>query len=90
MVRQCEHCGMKQSLYNYTCESCGTDLIDSGQLTETLTYWGKGKPSSMTQILIPLGLITASGIVSAALGTHLILFVGIAAAAIYYFKQNKS
>jgi hypothetical protein len=90
MVRQCPHCRkIQQSLDNYTCEFCEKELIDNGQLIEALTFWDIKKTASITQNLIPLGLITASGIASAALNTYLILFVGIAAAAIYYLKQNK-
>jgi hypothetical protein len=89
MVRQCPHCRMKQqSLDNYTCEFCDEELIDNGQLIEALTFWDVKKTATITQNLIPLCLITASGIVSTALNTYFILFVGIAAVAIYYLKSK--
>ncbi|NHN31094.1 hypothetical protein [Paenibacillus agricola] len=86
MDNKCSQCGRKQASVNYNCEACEAELIDNGELVDALTFWDRKKPSTLKQMIIPLAIITVSGILSAAADTNLILFVGMAAAAIYYYK----
>lgn len=87
MVRQCHFCGYELS-QGYSCKSCGTDLIDNGQLIDALTLWGVNQSISPKRNFIPLALFTVSGIASVGFGANWMLFVGIAAAVIYYFKMH--
>lgn len=89
MARQCTQCHKEYSLDCYTCESCGADLIDNGQLVDALTFWENKNTSIIKAYLVPLGLVTVSGILAAAFDSHLVLYFGIAAAIFYYTKQNK-
>lgn len=89
MARQCSQCNHKEHSFNsYSCSICGSDLVDNGQLVDALTLWGK-EDTPVLKYAIPLGLVAASGALSAAFDTHLILYFGIAASAIYYLKSNK-
>jgi uncharacterized membrane protein YvbJ len=90
MVRKCPHCGREQTADNYNCDLCKEELLDNGELIDALTFWDRKKPSTIKQIIIPLIIITVAGILSAALDTYLILFIGMALAAIYYYRLVNS
>jgi hypothetical protein len=90
MKIKCSQCLTGQSTNHYTCEQCGTELIENGTLVDALTYWDVNKTSDIATYLIPLGLAVIAGVAAAMLHTNIIAVAGVAAAAIfYYFRSTK-
>ncbi|WP_282939268.1 hypothetical protein [Paenibacillus sp. RC67] len=82
--KHCPHCSESCSAYKFTCVHCGEELADNGYLIDSLTYWDDQKPTQPARILLSLTLLSASAITASLLHAPLVLYAGIAAAAVYY------
>ncbi|WP_028552254.1 hypothetical protein [Paenibacillus sp. UNC451MF] len=82
--KHCPHCSESCSVYEFTCVHCGEELVNNGYLIDSLTYWDVQEPPQPARILLSLTLLSASAVAASLLHAPLVLYAGIAAAAVYY------